>query len=148
MFPDKCHNTSNVLTTIQTESGWEVGGEGGISRNFKLTNRKIWLLKCCKIQAFLLYMVSFISFMFSHRFCNQCLILFVFSLILFTFTLIYVPSTYIYIHVHLICIQSGRICIQSTYVNSEAVVRRCIVKKLFLESSQNSQESTCARESF
>ena len=31
---------------------------------------------------------------------------------------------------------------------SEAVVRRCSVKKVFLESSQNSQENTCAREPF
>ena len=31
---------------------------------------------------------------------------------------------------------------------SEAVVRRCFVKKLFLEISQNSQENTCARASF
>ena len=31
---------------------------------------------------------------------------------------------------------------------SKAVVRRCSVKKLFLEISQNSQENTCARVSF
>ena len=31
---------------------------------------------------------------------------------------------------------------------SEAVVRRCSVKKVFLEISQNSQENTCARVSF
>ena len=31
---------------------------------------------------------------------------------------------------------------------SEAVVRRCSVKKAFLEISQNSQENTCARVSF
>ena len=31
---------------------------------------------------------------------------------------------------------------------SEAVVRRCYVKKLFLEISENSQENTCARVSF
>ena len=30
----------------------------------------------------------------------------------------------------------------------EAVVRRCSVRKVFLEISQNSQESTCARASF
>ena len=30
----------------------------------------------------------------------------------------------------------------------EAVVRRCSVKKVFLEISQNSQENTCARASF
>ena len=30
----------------------------------------------------------------------------------------------------------------------EAVVRRCSVKKVFLEISQNSQENTCARVSF
>ena len=33
----------------------------------------------------------------------------------------------------------------SFYFNSEAVVRRCSVKKVFLELSQNSQENTCAR---
>ena len=33
-------------------------------------------------------------------------------------------------------------------VNSEAVVRRCFVKKLLLDSLQNSQENTCARDSF
>ena len=32
--------------------------------------------------------------------------------------------------------------------NSQAVVWRCSVKKVFLELSQNSQESTCARASF
>ena len=31
---------------------------------------------------------------------------------------------------------------------SEAVVRRCSVKKVFLEALQNSQENTCARDSF
>ena len=31
---------------------------------------------------------------------------------------------------------------------TEAVVRRCSVKKVFLEMSQNSQENTCARVSF
>ena len=32
--------------------------------------------------------------------------------------------------------------------NSETVVRRCSVNKVFLEISQNSQENTCARDSF
>ena len=32
--------------------------------------------------------------------------------------------------------------------NSEAVAQRCSVKKVFLEISQNSQENTCARDSF
>ena len=32
--------------------------------------------------------------------------------------------------------------------NSEAVVRRCSIKKVFLDISQNSQEITCARDSF
>ena len=32
--------------------------------------------------------------------------------------------------------------------NSEAVVRKCSIKKVFLEISQNSQENTCARGSF
>ena len=31
---------------------------------------------------------------------------------------------------------------------TEAVVRRCSVKKMFLEILQNSQESTCDRDSF
>ena len=34
------------------------------------------------------------------------------------------------------------------YLKTEAVVRGCSVKKLFLEISQNSQEDTCARVSF
>ena len=33
-------------------------------------------------------------------------------------------------------------------VTSEAVVRRCSVKKVFLEISQNSEENACARVSF
>ena len=33
-------------------------------------------------------------------------------------------------------------------VNSEAVVRRCSVKKVLLDSLQNSQENTCAGDSF
>ena len=31
---------------------------------------------------------------------------------------------------------------------TEVVVRSCFVKKVFLEISQNSQENTCARDSF
>ena len=31
---------------------------------------------------------------------------------------------------------------------TEALVRRCAVKKMFLEISQNLQENTCARASF
>ena len=34
------------------------------------------------------------------------------------------------------------------YFVTEAVARRCSVKKMFLEISQNSQENTCARASF
>ena len=34
------------------------------------------------------------------------------------------------------------------FSKSEAVVRRCSVKKVFLEISQNSQENDCARDSF
>ena len=34
------------------------------------------------------------------------------------------------------------------YLKTEAVVRGCSLKKLFLEISQNSQEDTCARVSF
>ena len=33
-------------------------------------------------------------------------------------------------------------------VNPEAVARKCSVKKVFLEITQNSQEYTCARVSF
>ena len=33
-------------------------------------------------------------------------------------------------------------------MESEAVVQRCSIKTVFLEISQNSQESTCARVSF
>ena len=33
-------------------------------------------------------------------------------------------------------------------MSSEAVVRRCSVKEVFLKISQNSQENTCARVSF
>ena len=33
-------------------------------------------------------------------------------------------------------------------LQSEAVVRRCSVKKVYLEILQNSQENTCAREPF
>ena len=35
-----------------------------------------------------------------------------------------------------------------TIVSSEAVVRRCFIKKMFLEILQNSQENTCAKVSF
>ena len=34
------------------------------------------------------------------------------------------------------------------FEDSEAVAQRCSVKKLFLETSQNSQENICARVSF
>ena len=34
------------------------------------------------------------------------------------------------------------------FMKTEAVARRCSVKKVFLEISQNSQEDTCARVSF
>ena len=37
---------------------------------------------------------------------------------------------------------------QMVTASPEAVVRRCSVKKVFLEISQNSQENTCARVSF
>ena len=33
-------------------------------------------------------------------------------------------------------------------LNTEAIVRRCSVKKVFLEISQNSRENTCARVTF
>ena len=38
--------------------------------------------------------------------------------------------------------------ISSIVRNLEAVVQKCSVKKVFLEISQNSQENTCARDSF
>ena len=34
------------------------------------------------------------------------------------------------------------------FILSEAVVRRCSAKEVFLEISQNSQENSCARDSF
>ena len=34
------------------------------------------------------------------------------------------------------------------FQNTEAVVQRCYVEKVFLEIPQNSQENTCARVSF
>ena len=34
------------------------------------------------------------------------------------------------------------------FQKAEAVVRRCSIKKVFLEMLQNSQENTCARVSF
>ena len=34
------------------------------------------------------------------------------------------------------------------YISAEAVAQSCFVNKVFLEISQNSQENTCARESF
>ena len=37
---------------------------------------------------------------------------------------------------------------QKPEIVTEAVVRRCSVKELFLEISQNSQENNCARDSF
>ena len=40
------------------------------------------------------------------------------------------------------CIKPGQ------YIRTEAVVRSCSVKKLFLEILQNSQENTCAIDSF
>ena len=36
----------------------------------------------------------------------------------------------------------------SKFLRTEAVVRRCSIKKVFSEISQNSQENTCARDSF
>ena len=34
------------------------------------------------------------------------------------------------------------------FISSDAVARRCSVKKVFLENSQNLQENTCSRVSF
>ena len=42
----------------------------------------------------------------------------------------------------------GISCSKSIEIYAEAVVRRCSLKKMFLEISQNSQENTCARVSF
>ena len=41
-----------------------------------------------------------------------------------------------------------RPCNKMKNITSEAVVRRCFVKKVFLETSQNSHKNTCARVSF
>ena len=40
------------------------------------------------------------------------------------------------------------LCRSQKVKNSEAVARRCSLKKVFLEISQNSQENTCVRVSF
>ena len=40
----------------------------------------------------------------------------------------------------------GSTCFQYFLGNTETVVQRCSVKKVFLEISQNSQENACARE--
>ena len=44
----------------------------------------------------------------------------------------------------------GALCLQRTYnfINIEAVVQRCSLKKVFLENWQNSKENTCASVSF
>ena len=44
----------------------------------------------------------------------------------------------------------GALCLQRTYnfINTEAVVQRCSLRKVFLENSQNSKDNTCARVSF
>ena len=125
-----------MLTTIQTERGgvyleilnWPIGKDG-CSNSVKF---RPLILSC--LHSVIVFVISVLSYLYS---VSSCL-----HPVLFMFRQL------IYIHFHLICIQSDHICIQSTYVNSEAVFRRCIVKKVFLESSQNSQESTCARESF
>ena len=38
--------------------------------------------------------------------------------------------------------------VKESWIISEAVVKRCFVKKVFFEISQNSQENTCGRVSF
>ena len=43
--------------------------------------------------------------------------------------------------------ETGRIVVHHI-TNLEAVAKRCSMKKVFLEISQNSQENTCARVSF
>ena len=44
----------------------------------------------------------------------------------------------------------GALCLQRTYnfINTEAVVQRCSLKKVFLENWQNSKVNTCATVSF
>ena len=44
----------------------------------------------------------------------------------------------------------GALCLQRTYnfINIEAVVQRCSLKKVFLENWQNSKVNTCATVSF
>ena len=39
-------------------------------------------------------------------------------------------------------------CGKSEVKTTEVVVQRCFVKKVFLEILQNSEENTCARDSF
>ena len=46
------------------------------------------------------------------------------------------------------CSLSGLSQIVVNFVFQEAVAQTCSVKKVFLEISQNSQENTCARDSF
>ena len=50
----------------------------------------------------------------------------------------------------LVLTETSRRCLMCVgkHFSSEAVVPRYSVKKLFLETSQNSQENTCARGSF
>ena len=38
--------------------------------------------------------------------------------------------------------------LKNTFLTAEAVVRRCSIKKVFLEISQNLQENICVREFF
>ena len=48
----------------------------------------------------------------------------------------------------LFVVRKWRLLLQSNLTDAEAVIRRCSVKKVFLEISQNSQENTCAKVSF
>ena len=59
------------------------------------------------------------------------------------------PSTFSWLY--FLCVRLSKNITKCFFLNkvfSEAVVRRCSVKKVFLEISQNSQENTCARVSF
>ena len=60
-------------------------------------------------------------------------------------TLINLKSNYIHFNVNR---RSLRWITKILFLNKEAVIQRCSVRKLFLETSQNSQENTCARVSF
>ena len=62
-----------------------------------------------------------------------------------TYVLIETSSCHLHSCLHYVSYQKNRLF----YVEiTEAVVQRCSIKKVFLGISQNSQENTCARDSF